>query len=508
MPGVPDRAAELPRPATLCKSSQGLEVWVQNPELQSFIEQPWSKTTLKTIRKTLEATLAIPLTSRGFVQASNRTEAMDPTNYDAVWVRDSVWIYHAFAATGQTEQARLVLRALLDYFGSPAQLARMQNILQHPERAFGPRGAMEVLHIRFDSKSDAFDDVHANGEPQYWNHKQNDALGIFYAAVADALARDSLFLAEISKSGWVFLLRLPTYLEAIEFFSMPDAGAWEEIERINTSSVALCTDALEKWQQLRNRAEVRSCMELAANEGGLTLKSEVLFDDRRLQLLIANGYRRIHTQLPFESPLHSTSTLLFRQADAALLNLLYPCSLKALTPESKLQVLGTVESLAGPRGIRRYFNDAYQSGNYWIKASTDAGLKGSESWTDDCSAPEDFANRTSHMIAGSEAQWFFDSWFSFAAGKLAQELQPGDKQVERLRHQQLHYLHRALGQITGGSESRPDLGGDLKPVGSWACPESYNTLFFKDGIRRFAPSPITPLNWAKASLLLALTGME
>jgi hypothetical protein len=62
-----------------------------------------------------------------------------------------------------------------------------------------------------------------------------------------------------------------------------------------------------------------------------------------------------------------------------------------------------------------------------------------------------------------------------------------------------------LAQITGGTESKPLFGADGRPVKPLSLPESYNTVVdMATGEKFFVPGPITPLNWAKASLHLAL----
>ena len=70
-------------------------------------------------------------------------------------------------------------------------------------------------------------------------------------------------------------------------------------------------------------------------------------------------------------------------------------------------------------------------------------------------------------------------------------------------------MNRAIAQLTGGTKENPMLGADGLPVQANAFPESYNTLVdLKSGEEHFVPSPITPLNWAKATLRLALHALE
>ncbi|MCV5004101.1 hypothetical protein OFM39_31065, partial [Escherichia coli] len=64
----------------------------------------------------------------------------------------------------------------------------------------------------------------------------------------------------------------------------------------------------------------------------------------------------------------------YREADAALLNVIYPANLSKINTRRKEQVLKIVKKLAGPYGIKRYEKDNYQSANFWfndIKTDTD-----------------------------------------------------------------------------------------------------------------------------------------
>jgi hypothetical protein len=242
------------------------------------------------------------------------------------------------------------------------------------------------------------------------------------------------------------------------------------------------TSSLETLNQLlgepqNNKKDFTKGLELAAKKLGLEkfLKLDTILK------LIDQGYDRISKQINIgESPSYSEKDPRFRKADAAMLNLIYPAQLTRLTTDQKYQILLIVKDLAGDVGIRRYFNDSYQSGNFWLTGDTD-----------DTSTLEKFADRGKKFIEGSEAQWFFDSWYSTCATLIGQS----DEGVV--------FFNRALSQITGDS----GLSADGHKVKAFALPESYNTLIFSKE-RVFAPSPITPLNWAKASLSITLAELK
>ena len=76
----------------------------------------------------------------------------------------------------------------------------------------------------------------------------------------------------------------------------------------------------------------------------------------RLNHLIDKGYERITLQLDLggESPGYLEKDKHYREADAALLNVIYPTNLSKINTRRKEQVLKIVKKLAGPYGIKRY----------------------------------------------------------------------------------------------------------------------------------------------------------
>ncbi|MBY0371215.1 hypothetical protein K2X33_11050 [bacterium] len=449
----------------------------RHPLIADVLRPYYTATELDALERLLAPSMAIALNPLGRVCASNReVEGSDPTNYDAVWVRDSVWAYYGLRAQGADEKAGVVLRGLLDYFSSPKQLKRLETITREPERSQAADGAMQVLHIRFDGKSTAFEDVQSEGHDQIWNHKQNDAVALTALAVGEALLEGWWKPEVLTGQAKTFLLGLPAYWQALRFWQYEDAGAWEEIERVNTSSIALVVRSLEVWQKLLGQSGWLGVS--GAGEASALLPE-----------LIAHGYARIQKQTPFESPDYPAGAK-YREADAALLNLIFPGKLDKQSWDDRRRVLQTVERLVREVGTIRYEGDSYQCAGFWrgeMAPETD-------SRTDDTSSEAAFAERGTRLKAGTEAQWFFDSWISQAYGILFHAT--ADKEDYK---RQVHFFNRALCQLTGPGEK----GADGKPVPEGALPESYNTVL--EGEKRsFAPSPITPLNWSKACLALAL----
>jgi hypothetical protein len=483
-------------PATESRLKTGglkYSVLVHSPELKPLVSDQYSLKDLSRLEIFLEPSLKIAVNSRGLVQAADRELGgeKDSTNYDAVWLRDSLWVYLGLKSA-RSPQSSIVLKTMLDYLASEPQLRRLANIVGNPDLATRAGGNMEVIHIRFDGRSNDFNDVIVNGKPQEWNHRQNDATGLFYDLILRALNSGEIPVASLNQNHLRLLTALPCYFDKLKFYQMEDAGPWEEIDRVNTSSISLVTSALENLQGI---LAMPSPFSRELRTAASRLNQSQCLSTPLLTRLIGGGYDRIHKQLSAggESPLYPLASAKYRRADAALLNAIYPAQLKRLTYNDKLAILQIIQPLIGQVGIKRYLFDSYQSGNFWQQQ---------EANTDDTSSSESFNDRGSRFIPDTEAQWFFDSWISVAYAQLFRE-----KKEPGLYEKQVAHFNRALGQLTGGALGDKVMAADGKPVPSRALPESYNQLVEGDN-RKFSPSPITPLNWAKASLRLSLEEMK
>ena len=471
------RASGFAIPRVFSDGPRKYEVRVHSPVVAPLLKAKYAREDRDAIRLALGTSLDFALDARGLARAADRVNAdeNDPTHYDAVWVRDSLWVYLGLRADpAEAEKAKKLLLTLADYFASADQTARFDAVIENPLILNTPDGAMKAVHIRFDRKSPTFADVTENGRPQTWNHKQNDALGLFLDLFCRAVLAGEIGPAELTPARVKMIARFPAYFAAIHFEAFPDAGSWEEIERVNTSSIGLVVSGLERLAAARKSFP------------------EVKFS--QLNSLIAKGYRTIFKQLAAggESPSYPEDDPHYRKSDAALLNLIYPAELAQLRFADYAGIVRAVTKLVGDVGVKRYLGDSYQSGNFWFQAGN----------TDDTSSEGSFSERGAKFIPGSEAQWFFDSWFSVALARLAKRYPKNpDYAADSVR-----YLNRALAQVTGGTREAPVLGADGNPVPALALPESYNTVVDrKSGARAYAPSPITPLNWAKATLRLALS---
>lgn len=423
-----------------------------------------------------------------FIEAASfeDKDSASETNYNAIWVRDSLWGYLALQQEkGREQDARKVLLTLWDYMSSPAQITRMRDVIKDPSLIDGPDGQMRAIHIRFDGNSPDFADVYENGHPQPWNHKQNDALGLFLDTLIRAADSGKLIRSDWNRgSRMEAVVLLVAYLNRVRFYEMQDSGAWEEEERLNTSSIALVVSGLERLSEiLVSQSDKKvpnfthDLMSTASDMG-----MEQYLTSSSLGDMILQGYKRIYLQIGLggESPDYQKNHVKYREADAALLNLIYPATLTRLTTQHKKQVLDIVRPLAGSYGIRRYFNDNYQSANFWFR---DIKTDVSEDTT---------KKRIEAFIPGTEAQWFFDSWYSMASALVYKETHDIYNY-----NQSIQFMNRALAQITGDNM----LGANGRSVPAMAIPESYNFIM-NEGKVVAVPSPIIPLNWAKSSMSL------
>ena len=456
-------------------------VQVHNAELLPLIAPVHSMDDIERIAQAVDSRIRLRLDRRPhgtFVSAAETDLARaERTNYDAVWMRDSLWAYLALQARKNGEDASPVLLTQLDYLASQRQ--RLLDGISDPDSINSPSvaAAMRAVHIRFDPTSPVFADVLVDGLPQEWAHKQNDALGLLLDTACRAVLDYELPLAALVERGRLeALILLVQYLIAVDFVTMEDSGSWEEETRRNTSSIGLVVSGLERI--LLMAAEHRSV-------------ADALFDVIEQDVIAASierGYAAIRAGLAAggESPWYDEHDFRYRKADAALLNLVYPAQLAQLTLAEKSAVVRTVATLAGAYGVRRYWGDHYQSGNFWFNnIKTDTSRESHE-------------QRRRLFIKGTEAEWFFDSWLALSYLMLA-----ADSHESRHLAEAARYTNRSLGQFTPRSEVQEMLAGDGLAVPGFVLPESYNRLLVDD-VEYVLPSPIAPLNWAGASLALLL----
>ena len=483
-------------------SPEGEFITVFNEQVVDWVKQELNAPLLKEIRTALAPYLRIDLNERGFAPAATRANEgkKDDTNYNAIWVRDNVWVYYSFLK--QPERAGDALRLLLalwDYYATDAQIKRFSNVIADPALSLND---MAMPHIRFDGSSPDLGDVMVNGKPQIWNHRQIDAHGLFFAALGETISEGRVTLDDLTAERFKVLSLYPLFLKRIDFSNYEDAGAWEEIPRKNTSSIGLATRSLQIWRDLihidRSPALGPFRDKFQAQMQSSDAQVAEQWTRSSLGQLINSGLKTVRHQLALggESPDYNPEDVHFRLADIALSFIIQPTPLHGLSEAERRKILLIVETLRRPCGVLRYRHDSYQSGNYWIMAPPKKD-KHVAALTGDTSSKAAFAERLSRLIPDSEAQWFFDSILALDRLHLAKITDDPELRRQDIYFATVH-LKRALGQITGN-----DVTADGTPVKACQTPESINTLII-DGRKYHLPSPIVPLNWAKAGLSMAL----
>jgi phosphorylase kinase alpha/beta subunit len=416
-------------------------------KLKTLLRDSYNAKTLAAIAKYLEAQrshLLKPI-ANGLFAATPDLKEGSVSGYQNAWIRDNVMVANSFRLRGKLDVARGASQGLTNYFSKHqdrfrkiiASQALKENVQERP-------------HVRFDALT--LGEIGEN-----WPHAQNDALG--YALwLRFVMANSAENPWPLTASDWQAYGLFPDYFAAIEFWSDPDSGSWEETRKVNNSSVGAVVAGLEQvrrciLQTVASRAELP-----AAVDKNLLHK---------IDSLIEKGRERLAKTLPFESPPE-------RLMDGALLFLIYPVGvLKSRDMENSL--LNLIEArLRGPKGIKRYLGDSYFCQDYdrWFPPEQQAA---------------DFSNSIAYRDAllepGCEAQWnLFDPIVSIIYGQRYAESELASD-LER----QTFYFNRSLSQNTDDGQ----------------CPELY---FLRDG--KFEINDHTPLAWTQANQALALHVME
>jgi hypothetical protein len=424
---------------------------VENESLLDFLREHYSIADLDSLLAFLGArgTFEFPRLQTGPFPAVASMDSQENSGYQYVWIRDNIHVAHAHYAWGDTEVACKVAETLLRYFESHRY--RFQNVIEKPDLAHDP---MNRPHIRFDGEK-------LCELNQRWPHAQNDAIGYFLWFYCK-LARESK--VDFGGSALERLVDIVLYLHAIAYWSDSDSGHWEEARKVSASSIGVVIAGLREFHFLALEKRLYSCGPLV----------DASLDEVAVQQIICRGQTVLDATLPAECT--GTHGDQVRRYDAALLFLVYP--LEVVSNEMAARILSDVQGhLEGERGIRRYLGDSYWCPDY-------KKLFPAEVRTADFS--NDIALRDSHAREGAEAQWcLFDSIVSIVYASRADK----KKDSEAFNERQIHYLNRALGQLTGGGRVLP----------SPRCPEAY---YLDDG--RYVANDHVPLLWAQANLKLAL----
>mmetsp|Transcript_128703 Transcript_128703/g.321092 ORF Transcript_128703/g.321092 Transcript_128703/m.321092 type:complete len:650 (-) Transcript_128703:379-2328(-) len=365
-----------------------------------------------------------------------------------VWVRDNMFLALALYVSDTTgegmQSAVAIVNDVAAFFLKTA--ARFDDVIGG---SADPNDPMSRPHVRFNGAA-----LEENEE--FWNHKQNDALGYFIWLRCRLCAQNKM---RMTGDHLRLLGLMLEYLLKIEFWQDEDAGHWEEAQKIEASSVGAVTAAAKEFKRLLDQypGMIVPCC------------------DGTLDEIEERGDEALEAMLPRECAQPGKE----RVVDSALLFLIYPLNL--VKADMARTILKNVEDqLVAKFGVRRYNGDSF-----WCKDYKDKMGGG----TRRAFTAEEIRQRDKMVMPGQEAQWcIFDPIISASYGNLYRET----RDWEDLNKQQ-YYLGRALAQITG-----PDC-----PQGAWICPECY--YLCKSS---WVPNDSSPRLWTQANLLLALHFMD
>ncbi len=431
---------------------------IHNKAIKELIREEYHPDDLNSIFNLLQEnnTFFFNKLENGLYPAADLGDKNIYTNYDKVWVRDNIFIAYTHYINGKKQEAIQTVRSLGKFFYKHKH--RFEDIINNTSDFNNP---MNRPHIRFNGSD-------LSESPENWAHAENDALG-YYFWFLNQLAnnKEVTFTDEETELFSLFIL----YFKKIEFWQDEDSGHWEETRKIEASSIGPVTRSLvEALEFLRQNPLINFSFE------NYTITQELIIN------LIEKGKTSLLEILPNECI--QQDKLKYRDADAALLFLIYPLNIPfGLLENEKLEdtiIENVIEKLQGNYGIRRYMGDSFWTADTKKKQSQD------EITADYSDRIED--RNKNHML-GEEAQWcIFDSILSVIYGIKYQRSK--NKEHRKL---QTYYFNRALSQITG----------EDCMFENFKCPEMY---YLED--EQYVVNDTVPLLWAQANMWMSFWFMK
>lgn len=487
---------------------EGGFVYYFHPTVGSWLEQPLNTALLKSIEDNLKASLEIPFTKEGFTQAVSKSEEdqFGQISYSAIWVRDCCWHYYGLKIHNPKDAAKLIVN-LLNFYSSDQQISRFLSVIEKPELAdpaLNSMAHMQVPLIRFSSKTLSHHQF--ENKDQEWNHLQFDSHGLFLLALSDALSSGILLPESLNQKNFALLALFPAFFTQTNYSEKADAGPWEERLQNNASSTGLVASGIKRIMEVLH---ANALLNEGLQEGIKLLKEtnisliptiESAMTAENIDNLYQRGLKRVERNLSFggEAP-DLEGKGIDRKADAALLFLaLVEHTPFFDNPQKIKEILNINSSLIAPFGIYRYRYDLYQTFNYWIDFDVLSPISGAKT-----ALYESITSWNKGYMPHrqpNDAQWFFDSCFADLYYHLSLMEKDSLGKAYYLKYGDIH-LKRALAQLTGPNAFAAN-GAYLDAL---QLPESINTVFDSFYSTRPLPSPISPLNWAKAAMQMALT---
>jgi len=375
----------------------------------------------------------------------------NPNQASMVWVRENMFAAFALYTTDRggtgTKEAIAIVNDVATYFLKHA--ARFDDVIAGTA---DPNISMERPHVRLNGNS-------LEELEEYWNHKQNDALGYFLWMRCKLCAAGKM---RMTGDHLRLLGLMLEYLVSIEYWRDEDNGHWEEVAKVSASSVGAVLAGAKEFKKVLDKHD------------GMIVPCA----DGTLEKLLEKGEESLVALLPNESDQRGRE----REFDSALLFLAYPLQVVD-SAMARTIVQRVEENLTGDIGVRRYNGDGFWCKNFKLRA----GVQGF--YTKVAFNDQEIAMRNKLAKPGEEAQWtIFDSVMSTIYGNLFKE----SGTFEDLQAQQRHFL-RSVAQVTG-----PDA-----PTGPWVFPECY---YLCDGA--WTANDAIGSVWAVSNFLPALQCIE
>lgn len=381
--------------------------------------------------------LTFPQLRSGLFPAANFDNLeSDETGMANAWLRDTACIGLVLLRTGQTEVAGKAARGVLDRL----RMVRpsFEAII---EAGQAPANDKQRPPVRF---------ANQDSEPRYdWANAQNDALGYSLQFIGITAEAGALQLDAEDKA---MLDLIVTYLGVVQYWADSESGHWEEVKKLNTSSIGTVV-------------------------AGLRAVTDLVADANAATSLLKRGQVELAQLLPNESKTPGME----REHDSALVFLVEPQAVVIGNTAAKL-ITDAEQNLMGEHGFRRYNGDSYWGPDY-----REHFLVGDRAA--DFSDPKDMALRDQYLTPGGEAQWTFID--PMVAAYYARQFQATGSDEAAQKAQQ--FIARALSSIITHEKAG---SGDKV----WRLPELF---FLEKGV--WVPNDHLGLLWGQANLLYGLT---
>lgn len=346
-----------------------------------------------------------------------------------------------------------------------------------------------------------------------WSHIQ-DAWQILAYYTLRALKDGSTKFKDLKAWHIEFLTLVIPFIAKIDFTKQENSGSWEEVVAVRSSVIAWEFSLLNEFSQVKGEL-LKACQskweKFKPHQNSEFKKANY---KTAVNKLIIAGAKKLAKNIPYEAPDYKKTHEKYREADSALIYLLMlnipqkiqkVLKLKNSWAEKKeLELLQTIETLYDPEtgGYYRYENDLYQSCGFFRHETIAKLIKIYGAASGDASS--NFGERAKIMPKGRKAAWTHFTWQLAAWSKNHKKAK--SKHFKDLSNK---FLLRAFRTITGDGEytleQRKELNVVLKKIPPFKFPECFISDFGPNKEELIFASPHTPLNWATAEAIAALS---